>query len=115
MTYVSTHFQRHEIACKCGCGFDSMDVETLILADEVRDFVDRPTTCSSGCRCVKHNKDEKGGDYSQHLLARAMDLEVDNPEAVYDYLCNEYPNKYGFGLYSWGVHIDTRSGGPARW
>ena len=45
-----------------------------------------------------------------------MDLPVKDPQALYDYLCKTYPNKYGFGLYIHDgfVHIDTRSGNGAR-
>jgi uncharacterized protein YcbK (DUF882 family) len=40
----------------------------------------------------------------------ASDLHVDGVahKKVYDYLDKKYPNKYGIGLYTWGVHIDTR-------
>lgn len=112
---LSKHFSRHEIACKCGCGFNSMDAETLRVADEVRDFVGKPITPSSGARCPAYNRKVGGVSFSQHVLARAMDLPVDNPREVYAYLHQKYPDRYGLGLYRTFVHIDTRSTGPARW
>lgn len=112
---ISVYFSRTEVACKCGCGFDSMDVETLRIADEVREFVGRPITPSSGCRCETHNRTEGGSKRSQHVRARAMDLPVDDPKTVYDWLCMRYPGRYGFGVYNTFVHVDTRTGGPARW
>jgi len=117
MPKISKHFTRAEVACKCGCGFDSMDIETLKVADEARDFADESITPSSACRCRKHNTKvtKKPRSKSQHLRARAMDLPVSNPRALYDYLCAKYPNQYGFGLYKTFVHVDTRSNGPARW
>mgnify|MGYP006115268753 FL=1 len=112
---ISIYYNRHEIACKCGCGLDSMDGETLTLADECRDFVGESITPSSGARCFEHNVAVGSNNHSQHPKCRAMDLPVKHPKVLYDYLCEAYPNSYGFGLYSWGVHIDTRSNGPARW
>lgn len=115
MIRISKYFFRHEVACKCGCGLDAMDAETLMLADNVREYVDKPITPSSGARCLQHNRRIKSHDMSQHVLCRAMDLPVDNPQDVYDWLCARYPDRYGFGLYSTFVHIDTRPSGPARW
>lgn len=112
---LSEFFYRHEMACKCGCGADSMDVETLRIADEVRRFNNSPITPTSGHRCVKHNRHEGGEEDSQHLYARALDLPVTDPRAVYQYLCWKYPNRYGFGLYESFVHVDSRSGPPKRW
>jgi uncharacterized protein YcbK (DUF882 family) len=115
MDKISKYFNRHEVACKCGCGFDSMDAETLKLADEVREFEGRPITPRSGARCKEHNTKVGGGKRSQHLYARAMDLPVTSPDEVYAYLCAKYPGMYGFGVYDTFVHIDTRTNGPARW
>ena len=56
-----------------------------------------------------------GATNSQHVKARAMDLPVSDPQALYDHLCKTYPGKYGFGVYKSFVHIDTRTDGPARW
>lgn len=112
---ISRHFTREEIACNCRCGFDTMDIITLEIADDARDFVGEPITPSSGCRCVSHNASVGGADNSQHVQARAMDLPVSNPKALYDYLCKKYPGKYGFGLYKTFVHVDSRTNGGARW
>jgi len=114
---LSKYFSRHEIACKCGCGFDTMDAETLRLADEVRELAGHSITPTSGCRCPRHNRRVGGGRKSQHLYARAMDLPLKAPKAIYDYLCVRYPDRYGFGLYvaEGFIHIDTKSGKPRRW
>lgn len=112
---ISKHFYRHEVACKCGCGLDTMDGVTLALADECRDFVHHPITPTSGARCVVHNQDVGGSQRSQHVVCRAMDLPVLDPVGLYNYLCDKYPDKYGFGLYKTFVHVDSRTNGPARW
>lgn len=112
---LSPHFKRDEMACKCGCGFDTIDVETLQVAEKVREFVNGPVIILSAARCHAHNKEVHGSKNSQHVLGRALDLFVDDPKKVYAWLCDEYPGVYGFGLYSTFVHIDTRTDGPARW
>lgn len=112
---ISKYFTREEVACKCSCGFDSMDTETLKVADAVREYVGESITPSSGCRCPEHNKAVGGSKKSQHVRARAMDLPVRDPERVYAWLCAMYPGQYGFGLYKTFVHIDTASGKARRW
>lgn len=117
MPKISKHFTRLEMACKCGCGLDSMDAETLKIADEVRDLVGEPITPSSAARCLAYNRSPEVGsnDKSQHPKCRAMDLPVPDPRAVYEWLCKRHQDKYGFGLYKTFVHVDTRTNGPARW
>jgi uncharacterized protein YcbK (DUF882 family) len=112
---LSKYFSRHEFACKCGCGFNTVDIELLNLCDLIRDYVKKPVTASSGCRCIRHNASVGGASNSQHLYGRAADLIVDDPLAVYDYLDRRYPNRYGFGVYESWLHVDSRSNGPARW
>jgi len=114
---LSEHFSRDEMACHCGCGFNTIDAETLKLAEIAREFVGHPITPSSAARCVIHNHNAVGGVNSQHLFGRAMDLPTSDPEALYYFLCEKFPDKYGFGLYveKGFVHIDTRSGKMGRW
>ena len=115
MAKISKHFTRKEMACKCGCGLDSMDAETLKIADEARDFVGHRITPNSAARCAIHNKNIGSNYRSQHRKCRAIDLPTRKAKELYAYLCDKYPNQYGFGLYSTFVHIDTRTDGGARW
>ena len=115
MDRISKFFTRSEVSCKCGCGFDSFDVEAARIADESREFTGEPITPTSACRCKAHNKRVRGAKGSYHLEGRAIDLPCKNPKALYDYLCQKYPNKYGFGLYDDFVHADSRAGEAARW
>lgn len=113
---VSEHFTRAEFACRCGCGMDTIDAVAVQLSEEVREIDGgHPITPSSGCRCAQHNANIGGSPNSQHLLSRAVDLPVRNPQAVYDELCRRYPNQFGFGVYSTFVHVDSRGGPAARW
>ena len=112
---MGSHFVREEFTCKCGCGFDTVDFETLRVCNEAREFEGLPVIVTSGCRCIRHNYLVGGVEDSQHIKARAADLLVQNPEKTYQYLHGKYPNKYGFGLYDGFIHVDTRTNGPARW
>lgn len=112
---LSKHFSRYEMACKCGCGFDTVDYETLLVAEMVREFVGEPISPSSAARCISHNQAVGGGTNSQHLKGRAIDLPVSEPKKVFEFLCKKFPGRYGIGVYRTFVHIDTRSGEPRRW
>lgn len=114
---LSRNFKRSEFACRCGCGFDTVDIETLKILTRVREHYNKPLFITSGCRCPKHNAKEGGAPKSYHVQGRAVDFRVAGVKAkeVYDFLDEEYPYQYGLGLYSTWVHLDTRSGKQARW
>lgn len=51
------HFSKSEFACKCGCGFDDIDINLVKLLEQIRShFGDNPLIITSGCRCAKHNR-----------------------------------------------------------
>ena len=118
------NISRPEISCRCGCGSDTMDTETLKVVQNACNHFAKVLgikrvvlTVTSGHRCFKHNKAVGSTDKGQHPQARAMDIKIAGvlPTALYAYLNGKYPKKYGIGLYSTFVHIDTRTNGPARW
>jgi uncharacterized protein YcbK (DUF882 family) len=113
---ISKNFSRKEFACKCGCGFDTVDVELVKVLQELRDHFERPITINSACRCLKHNRSIGSTDSSQHVKARAADITVKgvSPEVVYYYLDSKYPDHNGLGRYVDFTHLDTR-GWKARW
>ncbi|MCI0508604.1 peptidase M15-like protein [Chromohalobacter marismortui] len=117
MTRISPNFQRHEFACSCGCGFDTVDSETLAVLEEVRGHFDTPVIVTSGCRCPEYNAQIGGAEHSQHKLGRAADIQVKgvDPGEVHAYLVELYPGRYGIGRYDTFTHVDTRTDGPARW
>lgn len=110
------YFARSEFACKCGCGFATVDVELLEVLEDLREFFGVPVTINSGCRCSKHNADVGGEPNSKHMQGIASDVTVKNtlPVKVYTYLDTKYPDKYGLGLYKGWVHIDVRPS-KSRW
>ena len=114
---LTENFSRWEVACGDGCGFDSVDHETLMVLVALRDHFGRRVDINSGCRCEAHNKRERGSRGSMHLDGRATDIVVDGVHAdrVADYLESKYPGKYGIGRYRGHTHIDTKTGVKRRW
>jgi uncharacterized protein YcbK (DUF882 family) len=114
---ISKHFSREEFACKCGCGFNTVDIELLDVLVEIRTHFDDAVTINSACRCRKHNGSVGGGANSQHIYGRAADITVEgvSPDTVQTYLKNLLPGQFGIGTYDTFTHIDSRSGVPARW
>ena len=73
MAQLSQYFKRSEFACKCGCGFDTVDSILLETLEAVRLHFKVPVTITSGCRCLAHNAAVGGAKASQHTLGRASD------------------------------------------
>lgn len=109
---LAEHFYRYEFACKCGCGFATVDTELLLLLVSCRDYFGRPITVNSGCRCPTHNKKVGGEDGSYHLDGRAADIVVKGvtPRAVGAWFDTAYPERYGLIVYPTFCHVDSRSG-----
>ena len=118
--YVPKYFTRDEMKCKCGgkyCnGFPVEPSEELLkVMDEIREEVGLPVRVTSFIRCKQHNANEGGASSSRHLYGDAADIQCSGktPRQLYDLACKKLP-KGGVGLYSWGIHVDTR-GYQARW
>ncbi len=139
MGNLTNNFSRKEFACKCGCGFDTIDYELLNAiqhcVDRFTSSFNKPITVviNCGCRCKKHNDDlralfktsngAQGEDTaveSQHQYGRASDLRffVDKvqipPKDVANFFDANY-KRFGIGVYSTFTHVDSRTNGPARW
>ena len=109
------NFSRSEFACRCGCGFDTVDYALLAALEGLRSHFNAPVYITSGCRCKSHNRAVGGSRGSWHLLGRAADVQVKGvaPEDVAAY-CDTLALG-GLGRYDTFTHIDTRSGRMARW
>ena len=113
---ISEHFSRSEHSCKCGCGFDTVDVELNTLLEHIRNYYNKPVTITGPNRCAAHNAAIGGARRSLHMEGKAADIVVKDtsPGAVYTYLSRKFQNKYGFGLYENWIHVDVRAT-RARW
>lgn len=115
---ISKNISRSEIACKCGCGFDTIDAVTARAVQDACDHfaeqLDVPRVVldiSSGARCEERNRSEGGSYRSQHLLGRAIDFKIRcvSPIEVQAYLLAKYPDRFGIGTYSNFTHFDSRN------
>ena len=115
---LSQNFSRAEFACKDGCGRDTVDAGTLAVLEAVRTHFGLPVTVVSGHRCATHTRAVGGASSSQHLYGRAADIKIAGvaPQAIADFLDRApLAGRGGIGVYPTFVHVDTRSGGAARW
>lgn len=73
-----THFTKAEFTCKCGCGYNPIDVKLVHVLEGIRTkFGNRPVIVTSGCRCTTYNRKvrtESNG--SKHVLGRAADFYI---------------------------------------
>jgi len=113
---LSKHFNRAEFACRCGCGFDTVDSELVRILENVREHFATPVRITSGCRCNEYNERVNGAYKSQHKQGRAADIVLDvEPDVVADYLAI-IRVVGGVGRYSTFTHVDSRTTDrPARW
>ena len=115
------YFTRDEFRCKCGgkyCnGFPSEPDERMVrIADAIRKRIGKPIPVNSGIRCKTHNANVGGVSNSQHLKS-AADLGCPvgcTPSQMASIAEEIMGDTGGIGIYSWGIHIDTRST-KSRW
>lgn len=107
---ISKNFSRSEFACKCNCGFATVDVKLLEVLEITRVNFNKPIKINSACRCSDHNLFIGGANKSKHMQGIAADIVVKDtdPSEVYKFLDLFQPNRYGVKLYSNFVHIDVR-------
>lgn len=113
---VSEHFKRREFSCKCGCGFDAVDVDLLDALEDLRHHFGKPVKITNACRCLKHNKEIGSEDTSQHVRGKAADIKISGVKTEDVALAAEVMMQGygGIGRYDTFTHIDVRQK-PARW
>lgn len=122
MYKLTKNFTLAENTCRCGCGSFGGNQELLDVIQALRDYLNTPVSVHSWFRCRAHNnrptnvKNQYGvygagsNDSSYHLTGLAIDFSAKGipNESIQWYLRNTYKNKYGVGLYDWGIHLDVR-------
>lgn len=136
---LTKNLSRKEFACECGCGFDTIDYELVLMIQDAADSFAAKydskivVAITGGNRCIKHNEEiqkQEVKNYvpfsskSTHIDAKAADhkffYSVNGvktqipPIEVYNYYDKKYPTSKGVGLYSNRVHVDSRAV-KARW
>ena len=124
---LTRNLSRHEFACECGCGFDTVDFQLVDWIQSCADSLvgtsgrDVWVQITGGNRCAEHNASIGGAENSQHIYGRAADHkffykvsgEQIDPEFVAKYYEGDHP-ECGLGRYSNRTHLDSR-GSKARW
>lgn len=115
------YISREEFRCTCrGRYCNGFPVEpslaTAKIDEAIREHFGKPLTITSGIRCARRNAEVGGVSNSQHVQGTASDIQVAgvSPAQVAAYAETLMPDSGGIGIYSWGVHIDTRAD-KSRW
>ena len=116
---LTEHFSRIEFKCQCGnCDFDTVDVDTLALLEEVREWAMVAVVINSACRCDFWNHSIGGSKNSKHVQGRAVDIRIEGktPDEIAEFVEKLMPDFGGIGVYPEKnfVHFDTRTG-KGRW
>lgn len=115
------YFTRSEFACTCRgkyCnGFPVEPEEKMVrTVNQIRKHFGKAFTPNSAIRCQKRNAEVGGVSNSQHVYGTAVDISVPgvSPKEVAAYAETLLPNTGGIGIYSWGIHVDSRKT-KSRW
>ena len=122
--HLTKNFRLSEFACHDGTAVPSdllKNVNALAFNLQVlREHINRPIVILSGYRTLSHNKLVGGAPHSQHLLARAADIQVKglSPYAIAriieDLISEDFMKQGGIGIYDTFTHYDIR-GFRSRW
>ncbi len=112
---LSKNFSLYEFQCKDNCGYNAIDFKLMPIMEIIRTHEgSNPLTPNSACRCVDHNETiqkQANKEYvphtskSKHMEGIAVDIKSENPKVLFVFLDSLFPDMYGIGLYSWGIHI----------
>ena len=104
--FKSTEFDCHGSGC---CSSTKVDEKLVEYLQKIRDHFGKSVNINSGYRCKTHNASVGGASQSNHMDGEAADIRINGvtPLEVAQYA--EHIGVLGIGVYSWGVHIDTRT------
>lgn len=119
---LTYNLSRHEFQCRCGCGYDTVDVTLVTKLQMVMHRLEEKygqalsILITGPNRCIKHNAKVGGAPNSQHIYARAADFKVYSrlsgqqisPEDVAKVI-EELFETGGLGRYDNRTHYDTRT------
>ena len=72
---VSRGFYRDQFKCKCGCGFDTVDYNLIVVLQKLTDKIGIPVEIFEGCTCPNR---QKTGPFKEHgmLIGRGVVISV---------------------------------------
>ena len=105
---LTEHFDSEEFTCKCGCGFNDINIMLVNTLEEVRATILEPVRISSGCRCAKYNMSVGGKPDSAHVKGDAVDIlwpeNLDKRKMFLHIITHLFDR---IGLDNWFVHVDV--------
>lgn len=103
---MTDNFSRSEFACKCGCGFDSIDPDLVDMLQCSRTATGLTYEIVSGCRCEAHNKKVGGKPNSAHLRGNAVDVKCITSQMRYRMVCDFVRRFRRIEIRDSWIHID---------
>jgi len=110
---ITRNFSRKEFACKCGCGFDDINICVVNRLQVVRDILQVPIIINSGCRCKSYNHKVGGKPLSLHMEGEAIDWTVE-PEEKFMF-AGKMLSGWSGGFHQYSNFIHTDIGRKRRW
>ena len=115
MAKLSKNFDSSEFACKCGCGYDTPDAELIRMLQAARDLYGKPIVITSGCRCIKHNRNVGETANSAHITGKAVDIATPTGAARYEIikaLMQAGFSRFGINFKKSFIHADIDDSKP---
>lgn len=111
VTQLSTNFKSTEFDCHGNgcCSSTKIDENLIKYLQKIRDHFGTSVNINSGYRCKAHNTSIGGASKSNHMNGEAADIRVNGRTPIEVARYAESIGILGIGVYSWGVHIDTRT------
>ena len=104
--FASTEFDCHGNGC---CSSTKVDSKLVDYLQQIRNHFGKAVSINSGYRCAKHNASVGGASRSNHMDGEAADIRISGVTPIEVARYAESIGILGIGVYSWGVHIDTRT------
>ena len=104
--FASTEFDCHGNGC---CSSTKVDSKLVNYLQKIRDHFGKAVSINSGYRCPKHNASVGGASRSNHMDGEAADIRISGVAPIEVARYAESIGILGIGVYSWGVHVDTRT------
>lgn len=104
--FKSTEFDCHGSGC---CSKTLIDDKLVNYLQKIRKHFGKAVNINSGYRCKTHNARVGGASKSNHMDGEAADIRISGVTPIELARYAESIGVLGIGVYSWGVHIDTRT------
>lgn len=106
INFKSTEFDCHGSGC---CTSTKVDENLVKYLQKIRNHFGKSVNVNSGYRCSKHNASVGGASKSNHMEGKAADICINGITPIEIAKYAESIGVLGIGVYSWGVHVDTRT------